>query len=106
VVGTSIDAETTSLLIGTLTITMPADAQISLDNPITFTTSDLSSWMIDNMSFVTGNDLDALIGQTPGYGPPILTVVPEPQSMVALSGLAAMGALMWVVRRTRRLRTA
>lgn len=97
------DPQTTSLLVGTFTFQMPSDANYGQANPITFTTSDLASWMVDNQTFVTGTDLDALLN---GSAPPILTVVPEPPSVVALSGLAAMGALMWVVRRARRFRLA
>lgn len=101
VYGTAVDAETTSLLVGTFTFNIDTDAMISQSDPMKFITSDLTDWMSDNYTFLTGADLDGLIS---GSGPPILTVVPEPPSMVALSGLMAMGALMWVVRRARRFR--
>jgi hypothetical protein len=100
VTGTAVDDETTKLLVGTFSFTVGLDA-IPKDSPITFVTSDLHDWMSDNFTFATETDLDTWINSS---GPPILTVVPEPPSVVALSGLAAMGALMWVVRRARRFR--
>jgi hypothetical protein len=103
VTGTAIDADTTALLIGTFTFTMDADVAIGTDNPITFTTSDLNDWMTDNLTFDSLIDIDELVNAS---SPPILTVVPEPPSVVALSGLAVMGAVMWLVRRARRFRAA
>ncbi len=103
VTGVAIDADTTALLIGTFTFTMAPDAPIGTENPITFETSDLHDWMSDNLTMITGTDLDELLNAS---GPVTLTVVPEPPSVVALSGLAVMGAVMWVVRRARRFRAA
>jgi hypothetical protein len=103
VTGTAIDANTTALLIGTFTFTVPADTTIGPYSPLTFETSDLHDWMVDNLTFLTMTDIDALLN---GSTPAVLTVVPEPPSVVALSGLAMMGAVMWVVRRARRFRAA
>ena len=103
VYGTAIDAETTAILIGSFTFTVPPDAAI--DSTTTIQATDLYSSMADNLSFETLTDLDALFGPG-GYPTATITVVPEPPSVVALCGLAVMGGLMWVVRRVRGLRRA
>jgi hypothetical protein len=56
------------------------------------------------MTFDSRTNLDDLFG--PGGPPMIITVVPEPPSVVALCGLAVMGGMMWIVRRVRSVQRA
>jgi hypothetical protein len=86
--------------IGTFTFTFPA-----LGNTVTIQATGVCSSMADNLSFLTLTDLDALFGSG-GYPTAVITVVPEPPSVVALCGLADMGGVMRVVRRVRGVQHA